>query len=76
MYLFQVHMLRAEMMTHPVISALWRLRQEDQEFNTSLGGPVRPPLDKKKEKENPTQVMCSCHMLILLGGRHWWGSQG
>jgi hypothetical protein len=36
----------------PVISALRRLRQEDHEFETSLGYTVKPCLKKKKNMQN------------------------
>jgi hypothetical protein len=38
-------------MVLPIISALWRLRQEDEEFEISLGYTERAYLKKKKGRK-------------------------
>jgi hypothetical protein len=38
------------MVVMPVISALWRLRQENLEFKASPGYKVRPCLQKQKQR--------------------------
>jgi hypothetical protein len=48
---------------HALISTLWRLRQEDREFEDALGYKVRPCLKKRtKTKRNK-----KCSLLKIFG---------
>jgi hypothetical protein len=65
--------LQPSMVVHACNPALGRLRQEDCEFEASLGYIAKmSPKKRKKEKENPKQnknqgnfqsVSCSCFLL-------------
>jgi hypothetical protein len=52
------------MVVHPVIPALRRVSQEDQEFKTSLGHMVRPYFKEEKCPTKTGQVL-SDHLRIL-----------
>jgi hypothetical protein len=56
------------MVTHARNSSTWELRQEDGEFETSLGYITRPYFKRKKKRKKEK-------VIIAMNIRKWLGTQ-